>query len=93
MKNYEYYNSQPNVISLGKLCVLNDSLAPQNKLETFRQLDGYIFLFLADVDYNDLLREYFSDYAEYFNIELIDQDITKDKSTKKYNVFRLQVKS
>ncbi len=92
MKNYKDYIDQANYISLGKLCVYNDVLEPKNKIQALKELDGYIFMFLADADYNDLLGEYFKDYSSYFDIELFDKEITKEGSTKKYNVYKLLTK-
>lgn len=93
MKTYTDYINQDNCISVGKLCVYNDVLESDNKAEALKELDGFIFLFLSDGNYNDLLGEYFKDYATYFDIIQVDSNIDKVGSKKEYNVYKLIAKS
>lgn len=91
MKTYLDYNQQDNCINLGQLCVYNEFLQT-NKREHLKKFDGSVFLFLSDGEIKDFLNENFEDYNTYFDIQLIDKDIVKPDSHKKYNVYQLLAK-
>lgn len=92
MKTYNNYKEQANCISLGQICVFNELLDSENKTYRFKELDGYIFLFLADTNLNDFLKDNFSDYSTYFDIDMIDQHILKEENKKLYNIYQLKSK-
>lgn len=92
MKTYVDYIEQSNCIGLGQLFIYNELTNSSNKVEKLKELDGYIFTFLADVDYHTLLNENFSDFSTYFEIELIDKDVIKADTKRLYNIYKLNSK-
>lgn len=92
MKTYDDYIKQSNCIGLGQLFIYNDLTNSNNKVAKLKELDGYIFAFLTDLQFEDLLNENFSDYSIYFDIELLESNVIKENSNRLYNIYRLKSK-
>lgn len=93
MKTYEEYVQQANCISIGSLSVYNDLLSKDEKKIIFKKFNDYIFLFLANVDLSSFIKEHFNDFSAYFEIRLIEENISKKNTERTYNAYKLIYKT
>lgn len=89
MKTYEECKRAKNYISLSHLIVYNDLLKSNNLDGDYKMWDGSIFLLLAHADIDELLIQDFEDYQNYFDIELVEQNIPKENEVKLFNIYKL----
>lgn len=92
MKTYEEYKSLENFINLGQLNVYKDFIESSNQEKNYKMWDGTIFMTLAHVDVDQLLRDNFEDYKTYFDIITLDRAIVKEDNKHLFNVYQLKHK-